>query len=371
MVTPTPEQLRELFLSRPAMVAPHGEVANFINPPSIQSKALGVVISVFLLTTLAVGIRLYTKLVVVKRLALDDYVLIVGYLIYGAGYQAVNYIMVDMNGVGEHQWNIIVRDLIPFLYYMQMGNTIYGIVILAIKVAILIQCLHVLVPDGVHTAAFWVFHFLLWSHVLFYVICTFVEIFMCNPRAKIWDPTITTGHCMNSKAVNIAAAAVNAGSDFILVIIPQLIIWRLNMSTSKKWAVGSVFLVGLLACAAATVRMYFSIGLLHNKDFTWAATLMGLWVEVEIGCGFLVACMPVFPRFFRHQPIFSTLGSGLRSLLRRDRGSAKYSSERLGSSDGSRQKKNPIVTDVEFEELVRRSDLGMVTVDHPGPGPRS
>lgn len=62
--------------------------------------------------------------------------------------------------------------------------------------------------------------------------------------------------------------------------------------------------------------------------------------------------------------MFSSLGSTLRSFLRRDRTSQRYSAERLGSSDGSRPKKNPIVTDVEFEELVRRTDLSMVTVEH-------
>jgi hypothetical protein len=200
---------------------------------------------------------------------------------------------------------------------MNMANIVYGVVILAIKVAIILQCLRILSPSGIRGAAFWIFHCLLWAHVLFYVICTFIEIFICNPRAKFWDPTITTGHCMNSKAVNIAASAVNAASDFVLVLVPQMIIWRLKMSTSRKWAVASVFLVGLLACAAATVRMYYSIQLLHNTDFSWAATFMGMWVQVEIACGFLVACMPVFPRFFKHGALFSSMGSGLRSWLRR------------------------------------------------------
>ncbi len=107
--------------------------------------------------------------------------------------------------------------------------------------------------------------------------------------------------------------------------------------------------------------MYYSIKLVTNMDFIWFATLMGMWVEVEVCAGFLVACVPVLPRFFKNERIFSSMASNLRSLLRvKSRGSEKYSSERLGSSDASRPKKGAVVTDIEFEELVMRTDLSMV-----------
>jgi hypothetical protein len=103
-----------------------------------------------------------------------------------------------------------------------------------------------MVPSGVRNAVYWILHGLLWSHVIFYVVCTFVEIFMCTPRHKAWDPTVKTGHCMDSNAVNIAAAAINTVSDLVLVLIPQTIIWRLNMPSRRKWVVSICFLFGLL-----------------------------------------------------------------------------------------------------------------------------
>lgn len=62
---------------------------------------------------------------------------------------------------------------------------------------------------------------------------------------------------MDNKALSIAAATIDNVSDLVLVDVPQIIIWRMNMPASKKWAVGSLFLVGVLACAAATVRVYY------------------------------------------------------------------------------------------------------------------
>ncbi len=129
---------------------------------------------------------------------------------------------------------------------MELASTLYGLVVLQIKAAIILQCLHVLVPTGVRTVTYWILWTLMWAQIVFYIICTFVEIFQCNPRAKAWDPTILEGHCMNRSAVNIAAASINTASDFMLVVIPQIIIWSLNLPTRKKWAVSAVFLIGLL-----------------------------------------------------------------------------------------------------------------------------
>jgi hypothetical protein len=112
--------------------------------------------------------------------------------------------------------------------------------------------------------------------------------------------------------------------------------------------------------------MYYSIDLYRNKDFTWGATMMGLWVPVEICCGFLAACMPVFPRFFNQQP-FSRLGSSLRSLFRlHSSPSDRYSRELTSKSDtAGKQRAQQIVTDIEFEELVKRTDLSMASIEQP------
>jgi hypothetical protein len=59
MVELMSQQLREVLLSRPVILAPYGGVVNFDAPSSIRSDLLGgIVLGMFILTTLAVGIRL-------------------------------------------------------------------------------------------------------------------------------------------------------------------------------------------------------------------------------------------------------------------------------------------------------------------------
>lgn len=67
------QQLREVPTNRPAMLAPYGEVVNFDAPSPIRSDLLGgIVLGMFILTTLAVGIRLYTNWTMIQRTLLDD-----------------------------------------------------------------------------------------------------------------------------------------------------------------------------------------------------------------------------------------------------------------------------------------------------------
>lgn len=119
------------------------------------------------------------------------------------------------------------------------------------------------------------------------------------------------------------------------------------------------------ACSAAAARLYYSIDLYRTKDFTWGATMMGMWVAAEICSGFLVACIPVLPRFFKSLPFLVRMGSSIRTIFRfRNSASAKRSTMGPRSDEEYRAQRGPIVTDIEFEELVRRTDFNLVTVEH-------
>jgi len=69
---PPEENFRNIISNKPALLAPPNVEANFADPTTIRSGVLGIMISMSLLATLAVAVRMYTKLLVVKRLVLED-----------------------------------------------------------------------------------------------------------------------------------------------------------------------------------------------------------------------------------------------------------------------------------------------------------
>ena len=68
-----------------------------------------------------------------------------------------------------------------------VGSTIYGPIIAIAKLAILLQYKRLFVAHK-RDFVFYGIHVLIWTNLLFYFIETFLEIFACSPREKIWNP---------------------------------------------------------------------------------------------------------------------------------------------------------------------------------------
>ncbi len=118
---------------------------------------------------------------------------------------------------------------------------------MCLKLAILIDWLRVFIPPGKRNAMHTTFHFLIWSNIIYYVSGTFLEIFRCIPRQKIWDPLFEGGYCpVNIEANNFASAIVNLVSDMAILALPQWVIWRLNMSKGRKVGISLLFVIGIL-----------------------------------------------------------------------------------------------------------------------------
>lgn len=122
----------------------------------------------------------------------------------------------------------------------------YGICIFFIKLSILSQYIHVFMPSREPKLMFWVTIFFIVANFIFYFASTVAEIWACSPIAKAWDPLITEGHCIDLDALNVAASSVNTASDLIILILPQLVIWRLNTSFQRKVTVSIIFLIAVL-----------------------------------------------------------------------------------------------------------------------------
>ncbi len=122
----------------------------------------------------------------------------------------------------------------------------YGITVFILKLSILLQYKKIFTPAQKRNVMYWGIHLVIWLNFAFYFAITFAEIFLCKPRQKYWNVLITTGHCFNRNAANIAAGAVNSFSDFVILLLPQRVIWKLQMPLKRKLGVSAIFLVGLL-----------------------------------------------------------------------------------------------------------------------------
>ena len=116
-----------------------------------------------------------------------------------------------------------------------------------IKLAILLQLLRVFVPHKRNTM-FWTCHVLIWLNFFYYTTYVFLAIFYCKPIKKGWSQQVypsIQGSCLNLHAIYLTGASINAASDLSIVVLPQLVIWHMQLSLKKRIGLCLVFLVGL------------------------------------------------------------------------------------------------------------------------------
>lgn len=66
----------------------------------------------------------------------------------------------------------------------------------------------------------------------------------------------------NSPLIGIVTSSFNLATDVVIFIIPQKVIFSLQMSTHKKLGVSIVFAIGIIGIIAAAVRTTYMIRLM-------------------------------------------------------------------------------------------------------------
>ena len=74
----------------------------------------------------------------------------------------------------------------------------------------------------------------------------FFDIFQCVPISSAWNPS-ETGKCLPYGALVLAMGIVNIITDVIMLVLPMPLLWKLNVSKSRKWMLMIMFSLGGLS----------------------------------------------------------------------------------------------------------------------------
>ncbi|KAF2106963.1 hypothetical protein BDV96DRAFT_654293 [Lophiotrema nucula] len=353
---PTPEQIAAL-LQKPPMDPPPGVPQILDNPPDMNHEAATIVF--LIISTLAVCMRVYTKARILRQFSLEDYILVLAWVIDTGGFKVVTLLLALRHHYGAHFWNLRLGQFFEYDHHFYAATILYSLTIFALKTAIILQLIRLFAPRGVRNATFWALHILLAVNTAFYISAVFVSIFNCIPIQAAWNRFLDQSKCIEIRPFLIVAATFNTVTDILILVIPQRVIWGMNMTVTRRWAVSVLFLIGIAAIVCSAVRIYETVQLFEDSDRSYRMAMLGNWTEPEVMCGFLVMSLPVLPKFIGTVPVLKSLTTSLRSLFTRK--SVGYMKSKSSSdpstgnkSSGSRPKGRPLVTDIEFEELVNR-----------------
>ncbi|KAI1203163.1 hypothetical protein F5X97DRAFT_159849 [Nemania serpens] len=304
------------LLDQPALDPPPGVEPDFVHTGGYHNFGYGLIIATSIISAIAVLARLVSS-ASMRKLLIED-VLLVAALGTFAGNQYITYDLSIYPGFWAHQWNIPNSFLPHFLYNIHLGAVFYGPTSLLIKVSILANWLRIFVPKGTRGPLFWILHTLIWTNVVFYFITTVTEIARCYPREKIWDPFFEGGTCtINVNDQNVATSVINFISDSTILAAPQWVIWKLQMSRSRKWGLSLLFVIGIGAWVFGVVRLTYFIKLLSSEDATFLFSGIALWTILEVTTGFLIMGIPAFPRAAKMLPMSESVSTFFHSLWSR------------------------------------------------------
>ncbi|KAK6949036.1 hypothetical protein Daesc_009108 [Daldinia eschscholtzii] len=292
---------QQAVLNGPALAPPDGMLSNFVNPPNQTTMAFSATTLCLVASSLAVIIRLYSRFLCTRTPAIEDSDLVVAAFGTYVGYIYVTYWLLDIIGFFVHQWDIRVKDMTTHLYIVHIGTNLYSVTMLIMKASIPKEWCRIFSPHRSRPGFYWICHVIMALNILFYSAAIIVENLSCFPHERVWDQLVPGSKCLNINAILIAGASINIILDFIILILPQRVIWGLRMSRNKKIGVSLVFTVGLL---------YY---LTEDKAY-WLGAL-SLWCIAEMTCMFLIFAGPAIPAAFKGSRIVSLFSTTFRTWL--------------------------------------------------------
>ncbi|KAI0905940.1 hypothetical protein F4823DRAFT_566287 [Ustulina deusta] len=316
-------------LNAPALDPPPGVTANFVNPPNHNHAVVGIYTVSILITAIFVFIRIYAKFVFLKAPRLEDYLLLPTFAVY-LGHCAFWLMMIHTTGHFVHMWDFTIGGLAPFYRNGFYAFILYEAVMLAIKPMILLEWMRIFASAGPRTAFNWTCYILATVNILLYLASILTDSVSCHPREYWWDRTIPGGHCADTRKLPIVTGILNAVIDLFILLLPQGIIWRLNMSRQKRLGVSFVFLVGTISVGAAITRTVLSFTYADSWDVTFNFSLAGTITLVEMTAAIVVFAAPTVPKPTSH--LVKVAGSSVGRLIGSNRsGGTSYASNNANS----------------------------------------
>ncbi|KAG6241814.1 hypothetical protein E4U23_007088 [Claviceps purpurea] len=257
-----------------------------------ESNASSLVITciVMLVTSwIAVGLRAFTRVVLMKGYQADDILMLIAQVIFtvtcSIQFEGVQ------SGVGRHNAAFTNEDdLVTALMWQALGVAIYILNMMFIKLSIGVFLLRI----ATQKAYIWTIRIVL-SIITLWSIGFFTwNLLQCTPIEKQWDFRITDGQCADAGEVLTAAyclSAMTIVTDWFFALIPIPMLWRIKMSTQAKTTVIFILGIGIFASIATLIRFRFLTSIERTDDILFRATDASIWSLIEVGVAIIASSL--------------------------------------------------------------------------------
>ncbi|KAK2041882.1 integral membrane protein [Colletotrichum somersetense] len=306
-------------------------------------QVFAVAVLFFLLSWIAVALRVYCRGWIVRSFGVDDKLTIglLSQLIYTV--YLITLIQGVRYGTGRHTIDLSPQDNRNALMCWYICELLYIISTCLLKISVGYFLLRV----SVRRAHVWVIRLLTLGTIFFGTALFFMVMFQCTPIPTFWEESPRAADkCLGNRvifAMTYAASIINCLADWAFGILPLFILWSLSLPKRTQLLAFAVLFLAAIGSVATVVQSVYIPTLLDGDDFLWSTTDVALWSTVEVGIGIMAASIANL------HPLWELIShrSGLsprspQSTAWRERFHAKPSYVRSDGSDPRRDPLEPI-----------------------------
>ncbi|KAH9900526.1 integral membrane protein [Xylariomycetidae sp. FL2044] len=248
------------------------------------------------ITCLLVGLRVFARFKVSKRLDASDYCILIA-LFFNTALHTDVLVMVRHGGFGFHVQDIATRFgpgvVTIFFQGIMSFALLWNATTCFTKISILLIYAS-LFPVNRLIAACRVTGVLI---VLWNIGGILGGVLICRPFAMNWDTTIPGGSCGNQPLYYLLLGVINILAEGTLLVMPIPVLYHLRMPLRKKMVIIGMFSVGLATCAVTIYRQVLLPGL-DFADMPYSGLKATVFSGLEPSIALALACVPFLRPYF-------------------------------------------------------------------------
>ncbi|KAH8692329.1 hypothetical protein BGW36DRAFT_387402 [Talaromyces proteolyticus] len=249
-------------------------------------QVLAVNIVFWILTWLALSLRVYVRAFMRKIFGIDDWFM-VGTQLFFSSYLACQ-LGGAIYGTGRHLSDLSIEHAEKALHFWWLCEIFYVISACLIKVSVGLFLLRI----TVRVIHIWILRLSMLGTIVFGMVYLFLTIFQCRPISAWW--TIPKQGCYKPSVIlgtMYTASTMNAVADWTFGLLPIFMVRELNMSRRTKVAALCILSFAAIGSTVTVVRIPDVATLADDTDFLWKTTNFAILSTVEVGVGIVAACV--------------------------------------------------------------------------------
>ncbi|KAG7289436.1 hypothetical protein NEMBOFW57_005807 [Staphylotrichum longicolle] len=260
--------------------------------PTTGPLITGVASALTILSLITICLRTYVRAFLIRAFGI-------------AGFAIITIVQTKW-GLGlQHIQDLPAEDVYNFGLLQYMGAPFYITSILGFKLALLCSYLR-FVPIGAYRYTIFA---IITACIIFHLSFLLVQVNLCQPARKQWDPAVTWGSCIPGVPFYTSMASITIVFDVTVMLLPFPVLVKSRIQTRKKLILLGLFGLGLFITIIQIIRIQTVKQLSNYID---SAPLI-LWSAVENNLGIIVANVPTLAPLVKYYNERSSRGAGSNS----------------------------------------------------------